>query len=261
MKKVGVFAFLSLCGIFIAIAASSTASPPAPAPSPAAAAAITSLPVSVVNTPLPVQGTVNATITNSPLAVQGSINANITNGSLPVGGTVGVSSLPPVTLSGVSPVSLSNSSATPVFVDTWNTARAGVGATCQAFFDASGTAQCTLATIPVGQTLVIESVTCGAAVASGSPVVPIILNVEAPAIGGGGGLLSIAYRLPLTKSASITSGVPALDYYGVATPITLYASANGGTGPAPVYMSVQVGSSTANTGNASCSLSGYVVAQ
>jgi hypothetical protein len=47
--------------------------------------------VTVANVPLPVTGSVSAT-------VSGTVNANVTNAVLPVTGTVGVSSLPPVSL-------------------------------------------------------------------------------------------------------------------------------------------------------------------
>lgn len=47
--------------------------------------------VTVTNVPLPVTGSVSAT-------VSGTVNANVTNAVLPVTGTVGVSSLPPLSL-------------------------------------------------------------------------------------------------------------------------------------------------------------------
>ena len=67
------------------------------------AAAGNGAPVTVLNTPLPVQGTVaaqqsgawNVGINNTP-----NVNANISNASVPVSGTVAVSSLPSVNLGG-----------------------------------------------------------------------------------------------------------------------------------------------------------------
>jgi hypothetical protein len=81
-----------------------------------------SVPVTVVNTPLPVTGNVNA-------SVNGTVNANITNASVPVSGTVNanitntpsvnVSSLPAVQLAAGTTVGvtggLANTSATPIF--------------------------------------------------------------------------------------------------------------------------------------------------
>ena len=91
----------------------------------AAATDTISVPVKVVNTPLPVTGNVNA-------SVNGTVNANITNASVPVNGTVNanitntpsvnVSSLPAVQLAAGTTVgvtggtfSLANTSATPIF--------------------------------------------------------------------------------------------------------------------------------------------------
>jgi hypothetical protein len=57
----------------------------------------TTTPASAV-APVPVQ------VTNTPLPVQGTVNAHINNATVPVSGSVAVSSLPPVQLSGTSPV-------------------------------------------------------------------------------------------------------------------------------------------------------------
>ncbi len=238
MKKVSIFAFLVLCGSLLAIAGGSTASPPASTAAALPAALPNSVPVSVVNTPLPVQGTVNA---------------NINNPSFTVTGTVGVSSLPPVTLGGTSAVSLSNTKTTPVFVDTDNEARAGIGAQCFAPFDATGTANCLLATVPAGQTLVIETITCTAGVATGSLVVPGVLTMAGAPIGGGGSV-NLNHSLFFTKVG--TAGT--IDYYSLMSPVKMYAAAAWG-GNTGVYLSVQVGASTANVGNAACAISGHMV--
>jgi len=58
--------------------------------------------VIVTNTPLPVS------VTNTPLPVSGGVNVNNFPASQNVNGTVQVGSLPPVTLSGTSPVSVTN---------------------------------------------------------------------------------------------------------------------------------------------------------
>jgi len=191
--------------------------------------------VSVVNTPLPVQGTVTATINGTP--------------------TVNVNSLPAVQLSGTPNVTLTNTSATPIFVDTGDAARAAIGAQCDAPFDGNGQLNCQLATVPAGHNLVIETITCAAGVATGSQVVPIVLNMGGPPIGGGAPI-SLNHRLLLTKAASAGS----LEYYGITTPIKMYAAA-GQFGSTGVYVSMQVGPSTANQGNGGCAISGYLVQQ
>jgi len=194
-------------------------------------------------------------VTNTPLPVTGNVNANITNGSVPVSGTVAVSSLPPVTLNGASSVSVSNTSAAPLFVDNGYTARTAIGAECDAQFDSSGQVNCSLATVPAGHTLVIETITCAASVATGSPIVPILLNMGGPPIGGGSPI-SLNHRLLLTKATSIGS----LDYYGLTTPVKMYAAATAG-GSTGVSVSMQVGPSTANQGDGTCAISGYLVTQ
>jgi hypothetical protein len=169
---------------------------------------------------------------------------------VPVSGTVAVSSLPAVTLSGTSPVSFSNTSSTPLFVDSENSSRAGIGAECDAPFDGTGFAQCQLAAVPAGQILVIETITCAASVATGSQVVPIVLNMGGPPIGGGAPI-SLNHRLPLTRTA--TAG---LDYYGLTTPVRMYAA--GGTN---VFVFAGVGPSTAGVGDLGCAISGHMAAQ
>ena len=79
----------------------------------ATAAAAGSAPVTVMNTPLPVTGSVNAAVTGT-VGITGtpSVNATITNSSVPVSGTVAVSSLPTVNLGGN--VTVGNTSANPV---------------------------------------------------------------------------------------------------------------------------------------------------
>ena len=55
-------------------------------------------------------------VTNTPLPVQGTVNANVS-------GTVGVSSLPAVQLSGTPTVNLSTSPTAPLYVDADRSAR------------------------------------------------------------------------------------------------------------------------------------------
>ena len=201
----------------------------------AAAPPTPAIPVAVVNTPLPVTGTVNANINGTP--------------------TVNVNSLPAVQLSGTPNVNLATSSTSPAFVEEGYAARNAASSECDAAFDGNGILNCTLATVPAGHTLVIETITCAVGVATGSQVVPIVLNMGGPPIGGGAPI-SLNHRLLLTKAASNGS----LDYYGITTPIKMYAAAAafGSTG---IGVSMQVGPSTANQGNGGCAISGYLVTQ
>jgi hypothetical protein len=195
--------------------------------------------VTVVNTPAEPVPTV---VTNTPLPVQGTVNAHITNAIVPISGTVAVSSLPAV--------GISNTSSTPLFVDTGDSARAGIGAACDANYDGSGVAQCTLATVPVGQILVIETITCGASVATGSAVLPIRLAMGAQPIGGGAPFY-VFHRLVLTKTDTLSG----LDDYGITTPVRMYVA--GGTGVS-VNSSI---TSSAGVGSLACAISGHMAAQ
>ena len=188
-------------------------------------------------------------VTNTPLSVIGTVSANI---GTP---TVNVNSLPAVQLSGTPNVNLATSPTSPVFVEEGYAARNAASSECDAAFDGNGILNCTLATVPAGHTLVIETITCAAGVATGSQVVPIVLNMGGPPIGGGAPI-SLNHRLLLTKAASNGS----LDYYGITTPIKMYAAATafGSTG---VGVSMQVGPSTANQGNGGCAISGYLATQ
>jgi hypothetical protein len=209
--------------------------------------------VKVVNTlaePVP------TLVTNNPLPVAGSVTAHIDNATLPVSGTVAVSSLPAVTLSGTPQVSLSNTSSTPLFVDTGGPTRAAIGSQCFDNFDATGSANCLLATVPANHTLVIETITCTASVANGTPLVPIVLNMGGPPIGGGAPI-SLNHRLLMTHAASITGG---LDYYGLTAQVRMYA-AGGNGGSTGVSVFVGVGPGSANQGGLGCAISGHMASQ
>src|SRR5438874_2727588 len=110
--------------------------------SPQSAHGAGAAPVTVTNTPLPIEGAVNANIINASIPVGGTVGVN----SLPaISGTVAVTSLPQVTLSGTSAVSISNTSGTPVFADVDGPARRGVGANCSVGFPAvQAQVSCTL---------------------------------------------------------------------------------------------------------------------
>jgi len=123
------------------------------------AGAAGSAPVTVTNTPLPVQGTVGA-------AQSGAWNVGISGTP-----SVNVSSLPAVQFNGAQPVAFSNAEANPVFTrDADNPGRHSyVGRfTCripsgQAFCDAA-----LLPAPPAGKVLIIETIAVEAAVPSGN---------------------------------------------------------------------------------------------
>lgn len=129
------------------------------------------VPVRVTNTPLPVQGSVSASISNT-VPVSGNVNASESGAW-----NVGVNNFPAtqnVSFNGAQPVSFSNTPSTPLFNrDTDNPARqpviggcglpnvtppaAGAFLTCNLTLITESGAP--LTTVPAGQRLVIETVT------------------------------------------------------------------------------------------------------
>ncbi len=163
-----------------------------------------------------------------------AVPVNVGNASLPV--TIGNSTVP---------VSLANTSATPLYVD-GDPARAGVGASCSILLY-NGESQCTLAAVPTGKILVIESVTCAASVTSGSSFLPMVLIVPATAIGGG--VYNMYHSLVLANTGSFGTNT----YYGLTTPLRLYAA--GG------YSVLLMSNTDAASHSAGCSIAGHLVAR
>lgn len=190
---------------------------------PASAAAPT--PVQVTNTPLPVQGTVNA-------------RAVILN-TVPVTGSVSLAG---------------NSSATPAYVDVDRSARNGFGATCyiQQVDSTTGQATCPLLTLSPGQEVVIETVTCSALIATGN-VPDLELIMDAPALGGGG-TVSLDHFLPLARAG----GDSVIEFWRFASPLRVYATAPA-SGSADISAFLSVTPSGSVRQNATCSIAGYVV--
>jgi hypothetical protein len=211
-----------------------------------AAEAQTTTNVNVVNTP-----TVRVTnpvlrvgVTNT-VPVTGTVNANITNGS----------------------VTVSNAKAAPLFVDTEGSTRAAVGAECDGTFavasNGSGVASCTLATVPAGETLVIETITCrGTIVQPSTPYLqlPVFLTVAAPQLGNPTSLSSITHTLLLTPILTLTGANPPLTYFGITAPLRVY-SASSAAGSTSVGVQVQAGGQTSGQGGVDCAFSGYTVTQ
>jgi len=203
---------------------------------PASSAVLTpSVPVSIVNTPLPVQGTVNAHVT----------------------GTVGVSSMPAVQLSGTPTVNLNTAPAAPLYVDAERPARNGFNASCfTGNVDPTyGQASCTLFSIPAGRQIVIETISCQAELYANEGPGDVQLIVPNPPLGGGAPV-NVSHLLALTKQASTSS----LDIWRMTTPLRAYASA-------PAQGSVNVGvffranPASPNPQGLSCTVSGYMVGQ
>ena len=205
----------------------------------------TTTPASAV-APVPVQ------VTNTPLPVQGTVNAHINNATVPVSGSVAVSSLPPVQLSGTSPVTFTNTSSTPLFTENEGAARSAVAATCDfVFTDPPSQLSCQLATVPQAQILVIETVTCRATSPPGVPVGPFSLYVASSAISGGS--FYQYYDLPLRRASSSSSSS---DDYDLISPLRAYALP--GTG----VSIIGVGQSSPQLqAGISCTIAGHLVAQ
>jgi hypothetical protein len=198
----------------------------------AGAATTPAIPVNVANTPLPVQGSVNATVT----------------------GTVGVSSLPAVQLSGTPTVKLNNTPTTPVYVDVDRAARNGFNVSCVTpNVDASGQAACTLLAIPAGRQVVIETISCQAELYAGEgPADAQLIVPNTPFTSGGPD--HVSHLLTLTKQAS----TPSLDIWRMTTPLRAYGSA---TASASQNVGVFFRANPASPGpqDMTCTISGYML--
>jgi hypothetical protein len=201
----------------------------------AAAPPTPSIPVAVTNTPLPVQGTVNANVS----------------------GTVGVSSLPAVQLSGTPTVNLNTTPAAPLYVDADRSARNGFNSSCFTgnIDPVNGQAGCTILTIPAGRQVVIETISCQAELYAGHGPGDVQLIVpNTPFTPGDSD--HVSHSLTLTKQA----GDATLDIWRMTSPLKAYGSA-------PAQGSVGVGiffrgdPSLPNPQGIVCTISGYEVGQ
>jgi len=203
----------------------------------------------------PTLPTVPVTVSNVPLPVQGAVNANITNGSVPVTGSVSVNSLPAVQLSGTPAVSVTNTATTPVYVDADRAARNGFNASC---FTGNvdpvyAQASCTLFTIPPSREVVIESVACTAEVTTGTG--PGQASLIVPGIPLGGGLpTAVYYSLAMSKQ----SVSPSVDLWSMTTPLRVYAASGSGSADVGLFFIAQ---DTAQPQGLTCAVSGYEVGQ
>jgi hypothetical protein len=142
---------------------------PAPAQFPPAPLPVVQ--VKVTNTPLPVQGSVSASISNT-VSVAGAVNANVTN-TVPVSGTVAVSNLP-----SVSNVTVGNGATNPAMVGNVNDSvdREFSGYICEADYfnppDCSGN----VISDPAGNLQSVTSFTIPSATNSGLKVTQAVIE-------------------------------------------------------------------------------------
>jgi hypothetical protein len=240
LKKLSQLLFIGLgLGIF-AVALSTIPSTPASASGGAA--------VTVLNTPLPVQGTVGITGSVSAaqsgtwnVGVTGTPNVNVANSP-----TVSIGNTPSVnaTQIGSWAVGISgNTSTNPLFVrDIDNPAKQPFVSTCSISFSTPQGNNCQFITVPVGKQLVIEVFAVFIQMQVGDRPVETVL------VGTQNGR---EYVLPYPQSFNATSG--ASDAWVVSQPLTrAYADPN--TTPA-----CEVGANPSEALSANCTISGYLV--
>ncbi len=190
----------------------------------------------------PTTPSVPVTIVNTPLPVQGSVTANVT-------GTVGVTSLPGV--------NLNTSPTAPLYVDAERPARNGFNVSCFTgnVDSVNGQASCTLLSIPAGRQVVIETISCQAELFAGQgpgDVQLIVPNTPFTA----GGPDHVSHLLTLTKQAS----TPSLDIWRMTTPLRAYASAPS-QGSVGVGLFFRANPASPPPQDMTCTISGYMVGQ
>jgi hypothetical protein len=153
----------------------------------------------------------------------GGAPVNVVNSiPLTVTGNVGITGTPNVNVGNfpsVQPVSFSNSSGTPLFVDVDAPARSAVSGTCHAALDGSGSATCEVLSVPVGKTLVVDTLTAEIAVTSGKEIVDADVSVSARDVSGS--VQTFFYILPVKLIG--TDPITNHDFYVFTSPLTLYA--------------------------------------
>ena len=190
----------------------------------------------------PTTPSVPVTIVNTPLPVQGSVTANVT-------GTVGVTSLPGV--------NLNTTPTAPLYVDAERPARNGFNVSCFTgnVDSVNGQAGCTLLAIPAGRQVVIETISCQAELFAGQgpgDVQWIVPNTPFTA----GGPDHVSHLLTLTKQAS----TPSLDIWRMTTPLRAYASAPS-QGSVGVGLFFRANPASPPPQDMTCTISGYMVGQ
>jgi hypothetical protein len=199
--------------------------------------------VTVLNTPLPVTGSVNATVTGTVGAQQSglwnvgingvpSVNASISNASVPVSGTVSVSSLPSVNLGGS--VTVGNTSANPVLTRAVDNALQP--------FQITGTSLEFAFNPPVGKILVMEYLMVECIFTSAQTTAGTDFRLEAFA---GGGYATYLFAPTLVDNIEII----------LSQPIHIYADNTGGGTEVRVFN----GGSIPSGASCTTSISGHLV--
>jgi hypothetical protein len=129
--------------------------------------------------------------------------------------------------------------------------------------DANGVAECTITSVPEGQILVIEQITCAVSAQHGVPIFAPVLTMASPAVPPSTQLLNLNHWLVPTFNGSVTDGSPQIDYYSLTTQVRMYASggAPGSAASYPVFVSSQLGPLTAGVGQLYCAISGHLTPQ
>jgi hypothetical protein len=209
-------------------------------------------PVTVVNTPLPVQGTVSATVT-------GNVNAS-QNGAW----NVGVSNFPAtqtVSFNGVAqPVSFSNATGTPLFTrDVDNPARQPVFGGCDVINQppTNGFVSCNIiftsptssfSSVPAGQRLVIEFVSVEADVPTGTKALRFGIQTTV-----GNANTDVGF-VPSTLIGTLNINGVNLDEYKVGQQTRIYEDTN-----ATVRAEVLASDTTSNPYSIFVTVTGYLV--
>ena len=202
MKKLRSVLLGTLCLCILAVAISLLTSAPAPA-----APTVPTIPVAVMNTPLPV----NASISGTP--------------------SVNVSSLPAVQLSGTPTLNLNSTPGSPLYVDADRPARNSFSAACdtQNYDSTSGQASCTILTIPAGRQVVIESVACTAEVAAGQGPAQADLIIPNIPFGSAAGAGAVPYYVPLAMTwQTLNAAGGGVDMWALTNQVRLYGTAPSG---------------------------------
>jgi hypothetical protein len=181
-----------------------------------------------------------------------SVPVNVTNTPLPVNAnqagawTVGVTNFPAST-----PVTFTNTSSTPLFVDTDRAARESVTANIAASPNVTGTFSLLPTPATTATNIVIDSLSFECNVNTGSYLVQVFVEYYAPGTGQGAmPTVGLKFYPAMTKIGSTGTG---LDVYQWSGPALLYANPQ-----SPITLSVST-SDTSATETCFSSLNGHLV--
>lgn len=159
----------------------------------------------------------------SPVPVSYPTTPTVNVGTLPaISGSVSVSNFPNtqnVSFNGTAqPISFSNTSTTPLFVDTNGPAREAVSGNCNAQgTNASGVTSCTLVLVPAGKVLVVESLSIRVKISASKQIEDNGCSISANDVSGNATFNFFTPALVLQGSDGT------LNYYTWGGPVTLYA--------------------------------------